>query len=173
MFTKKICMLGYYGVGKTSLMRRFVHSMFSDDYHTTVGVKVEKKVLEVDGRKGTLMVWDIAGKEDERQVDLSNARAALGYLLVADGCRAKTLDAAGQSQQRVENEIGRMPFVLLLNKADERHDWEVTEASLQELSGRGWKILETSAKTGQNVEEAFRSLTITILQAQDEGEDDD
>ncbi len=62
MLKKKICMLGYFGVGKTSLVSRFVRSMFADRYQTTVGVKIDKKVLSVDGRDVTLMLWDLAGE---------------------------------------------------------------------------------------------------------------
>src|ERR1700761_9488856 len=118
MQKKKICLLGSYGVGKTSLVARFVHSMFADKYQTTVGVKIDKKVLEIDGQDLALMLWDMAGEEDGAPVRLNQATDASGYLLVADGTRGKTLDAANSIQQRVEGEIGARPFLLLINKAD-------------------------------------------------------
>jgi small GTP-binding protein len=172
---KKICLLGSYGVGKTSLVARFVHSMFADKYHTTVGVKIDKKVLTVDGQELTLMLWDMAGEEDGAPVKLNQVRDAAGYFLVVDGTRSKTLDVARGIQQRVETEIGARPFLLLVNKADVRETWEVAESAWGDLTGAGWTILETSAKNGQHVEEAFLSLASRILEAQDdtsESEDD-
>ena len=168
MLKKKICMLGSYGVGKTSLVARFVHSMFTDKYQTTVGVKIDKKELLVDGLDLTLMLWDMAGEEDNAPVKLNQVRDAAGYLLVVDGCRSKSLDVALSIQQRVETEIGKRPFLLLANKADERPNWEIPDSAWEELTSRGWGILETSAKTGEKVEEAFLTLSSGILKAQDD-----
>jgi len=176
MIKKKIGMLGSFGVGKTSLVARFVHSVFSDKYHTTVGVKVDKKVLRVNDRELTLMLWDMAGEEENAPVKIHQMRDASGYLLVVDGCRRKTLDVAVSLQQRVESEIGPCPFLLLANKADERSQWEIPDSMWEELKARGWPVLETSAKTGQRVEEAFLMLSSRMLEAQDDrsrSEDDD
>jgi GTPase SAR1 family protein len=148
---KKIGMLGSFGVGKTSLVARFVHSMFSDKYHTTVGVKIDKKIVRVDGSEVTLMLWDMAGEEANTPVKIHQIRDAAGYLLVVDGCRS--------------------PFLLLANKADERSNWEIPDSTWQQLKERGWTVLETSAKTGQQVEEAFLTLTGRILKAQHERQD--
>lgn len=163
-------MLGYYGVGKTSLVSRFVKQVFSDKYLTTVGVKIDKKPVVVGGRELALMLWDMAGEEDNAPVNLNHLRGASGYLLVLDGCRRKTLDAAISIQQRVESEIGRYPFLVLANKADERVKWEVGDEALLELTNRGWTVLETSAKTGENVEEAFLKLGKDMLDAGGEGD---
>lgn len=172
---KKICLLGSFGVGKTSLVARFVHSLFSDKYHTTVGVKIDKKVVAVNGDEVTLMIWDMAGEEDGAPVKLNQVRDASGYLLVADGTRRKTLDVARDIQQRVESEIGRQPFLLLVNKVDLRDTWEVKDSEWSELTATGWTVLETSAKTGEHVEEAFLALTSSILKARNDSssEDDD
>ncbi len=173
MLKKKICLLGSFGVGKTSLVARFVHSMFSDKYHTTVGVKIDKKTFPLNGEEVTLMIWDMAGEEDGAPVKLNQVRDAAGYLLVMDGTRSKTLEVARSIQQRVENEIGNQPFILLVNKVDLRSEWEIPEATWDELRAAGWTILETSAKTGDHVEEAFLGLTTRIIQAGDDDDDDD
>jgi hypothetical protein len=169
MQKKKICLLGSYGVGKTSLVARFVHSLFADKYHTTVGVKIDKKVLTVGKEEITLMLWDMAGEEDNAPVKLNQVKDASGYLLVIDGTRARTLDIARSIQQRVTAEIGDRPFLVLVNKADLRETWEVSDADLQ---ATGWTILETSAKSGQHVEEAFSSLTQRMLTTVLDDEDD-
>ena len=162
---KKICMLGSFGVGKTSLVARFVSSMFSDKYHTTVGVKIDKKGLTVDDQEVTLMIWDMAGEEDCAPVKLNQLQDAAGYLLVVDGTRGKTLEVARSIQKRVETEVGTRPFLALINKVDMRETWEIPDSALGELSASGWSILETSAKTGDHVEEAFLTLTSRILKA--------
>jgi small GTP-binding protein len=176
MLKKKICLLGSYGVGKTSLVARFVHSMFADKYHTTVGVKIDKKVLEIEGEELTLMLWDMAGEEENAPVKLNQVKDASGYLLVVDGTRARTLDIARSIQQRVESEIGSRPFLMLVNKADLRETWEIPDSTWADLANLGWTVLETSAKSGQHVEEAFLTLSSRILKAQaddSESEDDD
>ena len=91
MIQKKICMLGSFAVGKTSLVRRFVESMYTDKYHTTVGVKVDKKTVKVGEQETTLLLWDLEGSETEHDLRKSYLRGASGYLLVADGTRKETL----------------------------------------------------------------------------------
>jgi small GTP-binding protein len=173
MYKKKICMLGSYGVGKTSLVARFVRSQYSDTYQTTVGVKVDKKTVDVDGKEVILMLWDMAGEEDNAPVKLNQVKDAAGYLLVVDGTRSRTLDVARSIQQRVAAEVGARPFLVLVNKVDLRETWEIPDSAWQELAAAGWDVVETSAKSGQRVEEAFLSLTTRMLQAQVENSEDD
>ena len=158
MIQKKVCMLGGFGVGKTSLVSRFVSSMFSDKYLTTVGVKVDKKTVPIDSGEMTLMLWDIYGQDEFQTVRDSYLRGASGYLLVADGTRHATLDTATALQQKAESVVGRVPFMLLLNKADLNADWQVNERALWKLAEQGWTVLKTSAKTGAGVEDAFAKL---------------
>ena len=95
MLQKKICLLGAFGVGKTSLTRRYVSSIFSDQYLTTVGVKIDKKALSVGANEVNLLIWDIAGEDDINAVRTSYLRGAAGYLLVVDVTRAQTLEVHG------------------------------------------------------------------------------
>lgn len=172
MLKQKICMLGSFGVGKTSLVARFVLSMFDETYHTTIGVKVDKKELQVSGTAFTLMLWDMAGEEENLPVKLNYVRDAAGYLLVMDGTRGKTFDVALSIQERVQANIGDLPFVVAINKSDQQDAWEIGESQLGELRARGWMWFETSAKTGKNVEEAFMRLAGEIMRGQDGDSDD-
>ena len=164
MIQKKICMLGSFSVGKTSLVSRFVSSVFSDKYLTTVGVKIDKKALAVDGGDVTLMLWDIYGEDDFQKLRMSYLRGASGYLLVVDGTRRATLDVALGIHRTVTEGIGPLPFVLCLNKADLRDRWEIDLPRVAERARTdGWTAIETSAKLGTGVEEAFRTLTSRML----------
>ena len=165
MIQKKICMLGATGVGKTSLVSRFVLSLFSDTYLTTIGVKVDKKAIAVDGRDVTLMLWDIYGEDEFQTVRPSYLRGASGYLLVADGTRAATLDTVRSLQKTAAGVVGDVPFVLVLNKADLADDWRVDDRALWKLAEQGWTVIRTSAKTGEGVEDAFVKLARRMVAA--------
>ena len=99
MMQKKVCMLGGFAVGKTSLVRRFVSNVFSDHYHTTIGVTVEKKSVIVDDRDVMLVLWDLYGEDEFQRVRDSYLRGSAGYILVMDGTRKATLDTALALQQ--------------------------------------------------------------------------
>jgi small GTP-binding protein len=159
MIQKKICMLGATGVGKTSLVSRYVLSLFSDSYLTTIGVKVDKKQVAVDGQDVMLMLWDIYGEDEFQTVRTSYLKGASGYLLVADGTRPLTLDMARQLQAKASDVIGRAPFILVLNKADLSDQWHLVDRASWRLA-----VVRTSAKTGEGVEEAFAKLTKRMLE---------
>jgi small GTP-binding protein len=158
MLQKKVCLLGGFGVGKTSLVRRYVQSIFSDAYLTTIGVKIEKRMVNVDAAAVALILWDIAGEDDVSTIRTSYLRGAAGYLLVVDVTRGETLEVAKSIQARVTSEIGPVPFLFLFNKTDLKEDWEIPEQFLEDLKDAGCAVLRTSAKTGEGVEEAFQEL---------------
>jgi small GTP-binding protein len=159
---KKLCMLGGFAVGKTSLVRRFVHSVFSDTYLTTVGVKIDKKTVELSGKTVNLILWDLAGEDDLSSLRMTYLRGAAGYLLIADGTRPATLDVALSLNQRVEAEFGKLPFALLLNKSDLKDRWAIGDADIAGLGDSGWWVRSSSAMTGEGVEEAFHDLAVRV-----------
>ncbi len=152
-------MVGDFGVGKTSLTRRYVNNIFSDRYLTTVGVKIETKQVDLTTDQTVkLVIWDIAGEETITSINRSYMRGLSGYLLVADGTRPNTIQTAEYLHTRTQEIFGDLPFAFLLNKSDLDESWAVSEEKIDELKGRGWRVNQTSAKTGANVEDTFRWL---------------
>lgn len=154
---RKICMLGDFGVGKTSLVARFINNVFSDKYVTTIGVKIDTKHLTVGQRQLKLVLWDIAGKNALDGVRLSYLQGATGIILVADGTREATLRSAMYLLMQARQELPDLKAVLLVNKFDLFEQWEVTPAALAEVRGTV-SVFESSARTGEGVEEAFLQL---------------
>lgn len=163
MIQKKVCVLGAFAVGKTSLVRRFVTSMFSDRYHTTIGVKIDCKELMLNGNGLNLVIWDIHGEDVFQRVRSSYLRGAAGYLLVVDGTRSSTLDQMLTLQARAQEAIGNAPFMVLLNKADLSEQWDLEEDPIADLEARGWTVIMTSAKTGAGVDAAFDTLARRLI----------
>lgn len=166
MIQRKICLLGAFAVGKTSLVSRYVTSLFSEKYLSTVGVKIDKKQVTVDGRDMTLMLWDIYGQDDYQNITASQLRGMAGYLLVVDGTRSATLEIARQLQQKATRVAGPVPFILLLNKADLASEWQIDEPAFFKLVEQGWRVVRTSAKTGEGVDQAFALLAKAMLDSQ-------
>lgn len=158
MIRLKICILGATAVGKTSLTRRFVEGVFSDRYLTTVGVRIDKRVVEIDGESVHLVVWDLSGEDEFAQLQMRYLRGASGWIAVADGTRPDTVDKALALHTRATAELGERPAALLLNKSDLEDQWRLSEERMASLKVGGRGPVKTSAKTGDGVEEAFEQL---------------
>lgn len=159
----KVCLIGATAVGKSSLVERFVRSIFSDRYRTTIGVKIESRRVRVDDDDLDLVLWDISGEDEFQNVQTSYLRGASGYLLVVDGTRRETLDVAVTLSARARDVVGSAPFVVVLNKADLVATWAVAPRDLESLKRDGWVVVEASAKTGAGVEAAFDALAGLIV----------
>jgi small GTP-binding protein len=155
MIQKKLCMVGSFGVGKTSLVKQYVQSIFSDKYHTTVGVKIDKKDVIVGSETIRMMIWDLAGDDDFTHLRTTFVRGSAGYLLVADGTRAKTLDVALELNRQIQNAVGALPFVLVVNKFDLVSTWEIETKHIAALEQDGIKVFLSSAKDGHGVQCIF------------------
>jgi small GTP-binding protein len=162
---KKVCMLGAVGVGKTSLVRRFVESIFSERYHATVGVKIDRKSLSLGATQLNLMLWDLQGEAAHQETRLEYLRGAAGCLIVMDATRRATLETARSLEQRAAAVAPEARVVFVLNKIDLTDRVEVTDALLDPFSARGSIIVRTSALSGQGVEAAFRGLAERMLAA--------
>lgn len=162
MISKKICMVGAFAVGKTSLVRRFVESIFSDKYHTTIGVKISKKQVDLSGVQIQNMIWDIEGTDEFTEMKPSHLRGASGILLVVDGTRPKSLDSARELKHLVHETVGDIPILVLINKCDLKNEWKVQDGQLDGVIDP-MDVFHTSAKTGENVEEAFMQLNLKMI----------
>lgn len=154
----KVCMLGDYGVGKTSLVARFVRNTFSDKYLTTIGAKVDSKVVDLAvGGPVKLVLWDIAGRSNLDALNRSYLRGAAGLLLVADGTREASLRTALDLLMQSREVLPDAQVVLLVNKLDIVEHWEVEPQTLTQLR-HTLPVHETSALSGAGVEQAFIDL---------------
>lgn len=156
-FVKKICLLGDGEVGKTSLIRRYVLDKFDDQYIQTFGAKATKKVLDLEYVNLTLMIWDVLGQKTYKALHSSYYTGANGALLVCDMTRPETLEHLEHWTADLFEVSGKIPVVVLGNKSDlemriDPLDLEAFAATL------GSSAMLTSARTGQNVQEAFQAL---------------
>lgn len=159
MIKKKLCLLGSLGVGKTSLIRKYVLNVYSESYLCTVGVKVDKKVVRLrDGEDVVLMIWDMEGQDDFSALADTYLRGLSGYLAVADGTRPETLRTALSICTSMSSMFPGASSSLLVNKCDLTDRWAVTEEECRDLAPGCGRILRTSAKLGTGVEEAFVDL---------------
>jgi len=168
--SKKVCLLGEFAVGKTSLVRRFVYDLFDDKYISTIGVKVSRKtvVLPHEGEPIDLnmILWDLAGSEEFSRVRASYYRGAAGAVLVCDLTRSDTLPDLLTYSQDLTRVCPGACFVVAGNKSDlvdERQialaDLEGAAAEIERATGCGSvPCYLTSALTGEGVETLFRSL---------------
>lgn len=163
--TRKVCLVGAPGAGKTSLSTRFLTDTFSEQYLSTVGVKVGSREIELgDHGRVKLVVWDI-GCIVAAKINASYIKGAAGVFYVVDGTRKDTLPFAQELRVAIEGVLGSVPSLMLINKTDLIDQWEIDNETLQSLTAAGNKVLLTSAKLGVGVEDAFSRLTRLILQS--------
>jgi small GTP-binding protein len=159
----KVCLIGATAVGKSSLVARYVTSIFSEHYRTTIGVKIETRRVERPSGTLELVVWDLSGEDEFQNVQPRYLQGARGYLLVIDGTRPETKDVAVMLEARVREAVGPVPFVVVLNKTDLAATWALRAADLDQMRKRRWTVIPASAKTGAGVTEAFDLLADAIL----------
>ncbi len=160
---KKVCMLGATAVGKTSLVRRFVESLFSEKYQATIGVKIDRKLVEVGDATVSLLLWDLQGEDEFQRVRLSYLRGASGFIYVADGTRPETLDTVRTLRALAEESVGAVPSLLFLNKADLTEQWALDAATIGADGLGDLPTFLTSARTGEQVESGFERLVHLML----------
>ncbi len=163
--TSKVCVVGDFAVGKTSVVERFVNNHFSEKYLSTVGVKIDTKEIAFadQGIVQKLVIWDVAGSDRFSHAEFAYLRGAQGYIFVADGTRPATLGAAADLGEQIAQQYGAVPSVLLVNKRDLTAEWDVSDDRIAALEA-SWKyVYLTSAKSGDGVEHALTRLAEMII----------
>jgi small GTP-binding protein len=158
--SKKIILTGSFGVGKTSLFNQFIYSTFSEKYLTTIGVKVNKKTVEIDGHELTMLIWDIAGEVTQDKVPHSYFLGAEGIVYVFDLTRPTTLQNLKTDIEYLKKMLPDSVIQIVGNKLDlvQPHD---IERLMNEYQVKPDCL--TSARTGENVETMFTNLGIALL----------
>lgn len=167
----KYIIIGDMGVGKSCLMRQFLDKKFMADCPHTIGVEYGTRIIEVAGQKIKLQIWDTAGQERFRAVTRSYYRGAAGAIMVYDITRRTTFNHISSWLSEANNLASPNTILFLIgNKADLDASRDVTREEAEEFAREhGLTFLETSAKSGENVEEAFLQTAQQIYQKIQEG----
>ncbi len=174
--SKKICLVGDYAVGKTSLIRRFVDRQFSDRYLSTIGVKISRKsvALPTSDRYGDpsepttvqLLIWDVEGQTKFQRIAASYLQGASGAILVADATRLETISHLGDHAGLMRSVSPGSIIILAINKIDLLNDAEVAALRTQAdqlLAGHPFSVYWTSAKNGDCVDDIFLELSSAMI----------
>lgn len=160
----KLCLLGDGAVGKTSLVRRYVYDVFDDKYLISFGTKVSKKSIKVGDAEIDLMIWDILGQKSHEALHAAYYRGAAGAFAVCDYTRPETVRNLKSWLGSFRSVVGETPVMILSNKADLERKISLKE--IEEFGKEvGCTVLETSAKSGLNVELAFQEMGKKLLEA--------
>lgn len=155
---KKIVIVGHFGVGKTSLTKQFVSSIFSEKYLTTIGVNIEKKIVETSQGDINLILWDIAGEEDLDTIKTSYLKGANAYILVTDLTREITYSKIEEDLQYMNQIVGDIPHLVIGNKSDLLPKDLVNQIKCK------YKIdYISSAKSGLNVNTFFKDIAEQLV----------
>jgi small GTP-binding protein len=161
---KKICLLGDFGVGKTSLVQRFVEGRFDDKYLSTMGVKISRKTLKRSYGEMNMLVWDLAGSNGIEPSSNTYMQGATGALIVCDLTRHDTLISFEKHAHQIRTINPSIQLVFVCNKVDLTNERVISNRDLvTSLSAfNETTFFSTSAKTGEQVEEAFIHLAEKI-----------
>ena len=160
MTSKKVILAGSFGVGKTSLFNQFIYNKFDDKYLTTIGVKVNKKVVDIDGRELSILLWDIAGEVSQDKVPVTYFLGASGVIYVFDLSRPTTYKNIAEDIEYLKGILDGGVIRVVGNKRD-----LVTDEQLENIREQLELPFDiaTSAKTGENVEELFFDIGKSLL----------
>jgi small GTP-binding protein len=155
--SKKKLLVGHFGVGKTSIIRRFVSNIFTDDYKVTIGVHIFKKEIEVNNTKLTFVIWDLEGKDDVEKVRKSHLIGTSGFLYIVDPTRNTTFNNIANEVEYLKSNYPKAQLLTIANKVDLIDKKAFTNEINFPID------YFTSAKTGDNVEAIFNQLGLNFL----------
>lgn len=159
--SKKIVLIGHFGVGKTSLIRRFVENTFSDDYKVTIGVHISKKTISIpEDEEISLIIWDLEGQDDIKKTRPSYLLGTNGFIYVFDLSRPVTFENLDSELKFLKENYPRTPVKVVGNKMD-----LVNKVYLQEYKNEFEPYVDffVSAKTGSKVEKLFSKLSMELI----------
>ncbi|NEP01205.1 MAG: GTP-binding protein [Symploca sp. SIO2E9] len=167
--SKKICLVGDFGVGKTSLIRRFVERQFSDQYLSTVGVKISRKTMELMGGEADkklnlkLMIWDLEGHTKFKGISKNHLQGASGALVVADLTRPETIEHIPEHINLFLSINPKGVIIVALNKADLFAEEKLQKIGQVKEFDQILATYQTSAKIGLYVDDIFYQLAREML----------
>jgi len=164
---KKISILGSSAVGKTSLTNRFVHRFFPDSFLSTIGVNIQNKALTFEDQNYHLDIWDIQGENYFDELMKNYFRGSSAYILAIDGSDPKSFEAAIEIHKGCEKDFEDVPCVTFINKCDQKDFWTINPTDMTYLNLKSLNVFETSAKTGEGVDEGFNFLLNYLFLGQD------
>jgi small GTP-binding protein len=171
--SKKMCMIGDFGVGKTSLIRRFVDRQFSDQYLSTVGVKISSKIITLENIKqqenvtAKLLIWDLEGHTKFKGIAPTYLQGSGGVLIVADVSRTETVERISEHVKLFSSVNPKGSIIVALNKVDLIDEEKLALLVVISHSIGQDKVIAvytTSAKTGKDVDEIFHKLAYTMVE---------
>jgi len=158
MLETKVCVVGAFATGKTSLVTQLLEGSCRQHYQTTVGVRIERKQIETAQTQMDMVLWDMHSEDQFQQVQMSYIRGASAYVLVVDGMRRASLTTALDLQKRVTQRIGNVPCLMIINKCDLQANWEITEDDIALLKAQNYDLIRTSTKTGVGIDRCLSKL---------------
>ena len=166
--SKKVCLLGPFAVGKTSLVRRFIYNRFEDRYVSTIGVKVSRKIVMTPHDNQiielSMMLWDIAGADEVDELRRSYLNGVAGAILVCDLTRRETIQSMLDYAEAIHAITPKAPLMLAANKVDLVRERTISDQTLQDLARQlDAAVHLVSAKTGDQVEVLFKQLGALLV----------
>ena len=158
--SKKIVLIGHFGVGKSSLLRRFVENTFTDNYVVTIGVHIMKKEVSLDAGNVTLILWDVEGTDDFTKYRPSYLMGASSFVYVFDASRAVTYNDLKYNLDHLKGKYPNVPIHVIGNKVDLVDRDQLLENLKKQDAQHNYL---SSAKSGENVEQLFRDVAAQLL----------
>lgn len=158
--SKKVVLVGHFGVGKSSLVRRFVQNTFSDNYIVTIGVHILKKEIRINELDLTLIIWDIEGKDDIKKVRPSYLLGTSGFIYVIDPTRTQTYEHFNDEIDFLKSNYSKAKVISVSNKTDLINLEEFQESLKQKQIDIDFFA---SAKSGNEVEKLFHTIGMKMI----------
>jgi len=167
-FMYKVIIVGDFGVGKTSLIRRFIDNSFSEEYKSSIGVSISRKniiqKIEDISYSTTMMIWDIEGRTEFKPIFHHHLNGSKGFIIVADVTRTESIESIKEHIQICEKASPKSPIFIAFNKSDQEHkSFNIEEFKSYSLNIAG--VFKTSAKDDICVREIFELLNLEVLKS--------